>query len=348
MSARGIVAMGVATLLLMVAAILLNWPESGDLERTNEPLVPGLSDRINDIEEITVTAAGEQRIATLERARDRWVVAEKHGFEADFEQVHDLLRSLSAARRIEARTDNPEWYGRLGVRDVSETDAEGVAIAFPDTGLDSVIIGLPDRAGRGRFVRLDGQQQTWLTDRVLEIPTRTIEWLQRSVMDIPASELAEVTLRHPSGETLVLRPADDDGEEWVLLDVPEDREARPMWELAPVANALANVQLTDVRSHERVPEDAVRGLFVTRDGLNFLASTWTEDDAHWVHFTVNAEVTAAAGDEGLDESAASLAADAAAVDARLSAWDYRIDERKYQTLTRDLESLLQPVEEREQ
>lgn len=341
MSPRGILILGVLTLVTLTLALILGRPTGPVDTVDSEPLVPGLREMVNDIDAIVVTAADGVALASLQRDRERWLVAEKDGYEADFELVQGLLRELASGRRLEARTSNEAWHARLGVADLGVEDSAGLHLSFPGSDLPTLIIGNLDPTETGRFVRLLGDPQAWLSDRRLDIPTSALRWLQRAVMDIPARELAEVTLRHADGDTVILRAASEDGDDWVLMNVPDGRQAAEMWQLRPVANGLANVDLDGVRRHDQVPDEAVRALYVTRDGLNFVASLFEDDDGRWVHFSVSAEVQAEADGE---TELPSIVADAAAVDARLSGWQFRLPQRKYENMTRRLEDLLRPEE----
>ncbi|MEE4638643.1 MAG: DUF4340 domain-containing protein [Wenzhouxiangella sp.] len=341
MSPRSVVMLGVVTLVALVAALIFTGSRRDQGVAPAERLVPELRSVINEIDAIDIEAAGETVVARLRRDRDRWRVENRDGYEADFRRVHDLLRELAEADRAEPRTALEEWYPRLGLSDVESEQARGLRVSFPERDLPGIILGDRDETTGGRYARLVGQAQTWLTDQPLEVPPTAIGWLERSVMDIPASELTEVTIVHPDGDRVRLRPGDDDGDQWVLLDVPEGREAAPRWQIRPVANGLANISLEDVRSHETVPEDAIRALYVTRDGLNFVVDLFVDDDRGWARFTVSAEPDAVpVGQEVSDDERDRRLADAAAVDARLSPWQFALSTAKFETMTRRLEDLL--------
>lgn len=341
MSPRNVLILGVVTLLALVCALLLvGGRHDGELVEV-PVLVPGLKAVINDVDAIDVESAGNTLVVSLRRDENRWRVENREGFEADFRRVHDLLRDLAEASRAEPKTAQIEWYPRLGLSDIADESATGVRVSFPGTDLPAVIMGDQDDITGGRYIRLDGEQQSWLTDRELEIARDVNGWLERSVMDIPADELAEVTIVHPDGDRVRLRPADGEENQWVLLDVPDGREAAPRWQIRPVANGLANVTLEDVRRSELVPDDAVRALYVTRDGLNFVVDLFVENGQGWARFTVSAEPEPVmVGEAPVAEQSASLLADAAAVDARLSPWQYALPDAKFETMTRRLEDLL--------
>lgn len=345
MNPRSVVALGIAAVIVLTLALIIGH-EAVDVDDEGEKsLLPDLREQVNDIEAIDLTDSEGRLAVRLRRERERWRVREKSDYEADFELVHDLLRDLAAAHRAEERTGNPDWYANLGVADPGG-DGAGIAVAFPGTDLPEVILGQVDRTGFGRYARIRGETKSWLTDRAPEIPVTPLGWLQRAIMDIPAAELAEITVRHPDGETVHLRPADEEGGQWVLMNVPEGRQAAPDWEIRPTANALATLNLEDVRRNGEVPDDAVSVLFVTRDGLNFIARVFSDDEGNWVHFGVSAETTASEADE-LDEEGTELAIDAAAADDRLSPWQFGITQDRFERMTPRLEDLLAESEAEE-
>lgn len=309
------------------------------------PLVPGLVEQVNQVEALDVVAGGADAPIRLRRERDRWRVLEKDSYEADFDLVHGLLRSLAEGRRAEARTTNPEHFRRLGVADLSDPEADGAQLEFPGRDLPPLIVGHPDPTGAGRFVRLAGDGQVWLSDRLLDIPATPVDWLERSVMDIPSEDIAEVVIRHPDGDTVQLRSTGPGSSEFVLTNVPGEREAGPAWIRASVARGLSGLRLEDVRRHHPpLPDEAVRVLFTTDDGLHFVAALFEHEDGRWAHFTVSPETEAAAEAE---EAAGpdSRLIDAVTVDARLSPWEFRIREQRFRDLTRRLEDFLEAPEE---
>jgi len=352
MNPRTIAILAAATLLALLLALALPGPGDAPSDGQGEALVPGLRDIVNEVDAIDVLGPDGGFVVRLRRDEARWRVPEKDNYEADFERVQRLLRDLATGQRADERTSNPDWYARLGVQAIGEPDSVGVRLDFPGSELPSLIIGQLDSTERGRFVRLADQARTWLSDRDIEVPTDSIEWLERAIMDIPATELAQVTVLHPDGDTVQLRPAGEETDDWVVFNVPEGREAAPMWELRPLTNGLANLQLEDVRRHDALPEDAVRALFVTNDGLNFVATLFEDegedasgdDEGGWVHFSVSAEVAASEGQE-LSDEAARISADAAAVNERLAPWQFRLPERKFDSLTKRLEDVLAELEE---
>lgn len=350
--------------LTLVVAVLVfaigRSPDPGDRDMP-ERLLPGLAGVVNELDSLDLVAPGGDVAVSLRRDDDRWRVAQRDGYEAEFAQVLDLLRALAEAGVDEPKTSRPSWYPELGVQDVSQPDATGRRIDFPGRDIASVIIGQTDPSGEGSYARRADQEQSWLLDRVVEVPVDPVSWLEPGIMDIPSEEISEVIVRHPDAEIVRLRIADDDSRSAVLMDVPEGREAGPAFKRNALANGLRGLNLEDVRRFEPpAPEEAVRVLFRTVDGLNFVADVFEHDEAYWMHFTVSAEnaPVAAQSDSpegadgapsgenpgpGLEGEEGARLADAVAVDARLSPWLFQIRERRFNDLTPRMEDLLAPV-----
>lgn len=350
------------TLLVAVLVILIGRsPDSGDRELP-ERLLPGLAAVVNELDSLDLVAPGGEVTVSLRRDDERWRVAQRDGYEAEFAQVLDLLRALAEAGVAEAKTARPSWYGELGVQDLSEPDATGRRINFPDRDVASIIIGQTDPSGEGSYARRADEERSWLLDRVIEVPVDPVSWLEPGIMDIPSEEISEIIVRHPDGETVRLRVAEDDDRSVVLMGVPDGREPGPMFKRNALANGLRGLNLEDVRRFESpAPDEAVRVLFRTIDGLNFVADVFERDEAYWMHFTVSAEnVPTAAevespdalGEEdesglesGLQPDEGRRLADAVAIEARLSPWLFQIQERRYSDLTQRMDDLLEPLEE---
>lgn len=364
MNRNRVLGLAVATLLAIGLVIFLG-NDAGEPVVESGPLVPGLAEQVNAIEAIDIVASGGATAVQLRRDDDRWQVLERQGFEAEFRQVVDVLRTLAEAGRAEPRTDNPEWYARLGVAEVGSDEATGRRIDFPGTELPSLIVGQVDPTDSGSYVRIAGEAQAWLSDRVIELAADPLAWLEPGIMDIPGDDLVEITVTHPDGETLVLEKLGEAGD-WVLRDVPEGRSAGPAWTRNSLANGLRGLNLEDVRRFAPPhPESAVVTELVTADGLRFTAHSWREDDEEtaWLHFTVaeagersmdadaiEQDAEAAGEDHGEENDdaearAAERLASAVAVDARLSPWAYAIPARRADDLAPRLEDLLEPVDE---
>jgi len=357
MNVRMLGLLGLAALAALALALMFVGSDDSADVAGDRLLLPGLADRVNDIDALDIVAPDGETVATLRRDRERWRMREKHDYEADFARIHDLLRDLSRARRLEERTDKPEWYPRLGVAEPGAGDGSGMAVRFPGSDLPGVIIGKRDPAALGRYVRLDEEPQAWLTGQDLELPGDRLEWLERAIMGIPVGDIRQVSVRHPDGDRVELRPGDEQGSVWVMLDPPAEREVTEAWRLRQTAASLSKLNLQDVRPHDSapIPDDAVESVFRTRDGMVFTARSFSDEEGDWVHFRVSEADSPqdsqkqAGGDDSESESSAisDREIDIVAVDGRLSPWQFALSSDRFENLRPSTEDLLVEPDEPE-
>jgi hypothetical protein len=359
---------------VIVAAVVLLLPkrtgdESGFARTT---FMPDLQARVNELSWLQVRN-GDGEVATLQRRDDHWQIEEFHGYRADWARLRALLADLAQAEIVEPKTDNPEFYARLGVEAVDSPDASGVLIQFaPDSGLPAVIVGKSAQRRDGRYVRLADQARSALIDRNLDLPQSASEWLETDIVDVSDSEVVEIDIAHADGERVVARKASADDEHFALQDIPEGREIRSAWTVDSLANGLSALALEDVAPVGEIAwDDAVRYGLVTADGLRLDVSlverdtpseaveageaSASESPEHWIRLeaglyqtALDSAVEAPEGEGGADEAdeeTTDPATRAAEINGRVAGWAYRIPKYKYDGMAKRMEDLLQAVEE---
>jgi len=126
---RGFAYLLVATILALVA-VLVFVPRENAVENSavDTLLLPGLADRINDVDRVEILTAGDTVVATLSRTAADWQLEQMDGYHADWPKLQELLAGLAQAKVVEVKTDKPQYYAQLGVEDVSTQDAESVLV----------------------------------------------------------------------------------------------------------------------------------------------------------------------------------------------------------------------------
>ncbi len=318
----------------------------------DEPLLPGLVDRLAEVARIEVVAEG--RKATVRRGERGWVVEELDGYPADPAKVQALARGLVNARLLEPKTDRPERYARLELdfgqneksraRKVVLADAEGAEIA-------SVVVGKTRYGafgpGRGAvYVRRGDEPRAWLVDRRIEVPDEPLGWIDRQILDIPREAIASVTLRPATGEPVTASRTSREASELALDRVPDGRGVDKD-KLERLQSALSSLTLQDVRAatEVRFAESAPKARFVTVDGVvieTVLHKEGEGDDAtFWVRF-------AASTGEPLPgqpaEGAKPAAEQVAQLAARLDGWAFKLSRWSAERLGWGRDDLLQPAD----
>lgn len=353
MSPKGVLIL--ATLTLGAVALAAHAVMRRDLPITSvaveEPLLPGLADRLAEVTTIEVTTEG--RKATVRRSERGWVVDELDGFPVDPAKVQSLARSLVTARLLEPKTDRPERWSRLELdadneksraRSVVLKDAQGREIA-------SVVVGKTRYGafgpGRGAvYVRRADEPRAWLADRRIEVPSEPLDWVEREILDIPSEKVAAVTLRPGTEAEVTAKKASREASELVLDEVPAGRAADKD-KLDRLASTLSSLSLQDVRAASRLPfaEDAPRARFATVDGVVVEAVVHKEgegDDAqYWVRFAAQVgEPLPGQPAEGTKSAAEQVAALAP----RLDGWAFKLSRWSAERLVWTRDDLLQPAD----
>jgi hypothetical protein len=319
------------------------------------PLLPGFAAQANDIDWLRVTAAGDEVLVTLERGEPGWRVAEAAGYAADWAVLRPLLAGLARAEVVEAKTSNPDYYDRLGVRGVAAPEASGLRLEFrPETGLPAVILGNTAQGRDGQYARLADAAGSVLIDRELDLPKRREDWLDRAIVDLAEDEVVEVVITHADGETVRASKVSADDEDFSLDGVAEGFEPTSNWAVNSLAGALSALRLDAVAAESEIDwTGATRYRAVTADGLDVSVDVVTvaadgdgaQDEAHWLRVAAGLYTT------GLDTGVDAAADDAAAreraegINRRVAGWAYRVPEYKTTNMVKRMADLVRAVDD---
>lgn len=252
-----------------------------------EPALPGLLERLPEVAKVTVTAAGNKVVATLERTDTGWRLAERD-FAADADALRQVLLELAEARRVAAKTARPDLYPRLGVEDLAAEDARGVQLTIEGGGEPlAVILGQNAPRGVGTYMRIPGEAQSWLIDRNVAVEKSTAGWLDRDLLDIAPERIARVTVEAGQDRVEIVASEKEQGD-FVLANLPKGREPQSEFVADATAGFLQGLRIDDVApASERGPGEAARrARFHTRDGLDIEVTSFEVDGKPWAQFGV--------------------------------------------------------------
>src|SRR5690606_7702151 len=126
-------------------------------------LLPQLQGRLDGVTALDVQVPGQPDVR-LARKDGIWVLPAKADYPAAGQPVATLLRALAEARKVEAKTANPELHGRVGLADKGEAGEQGSRIKV-ERGSEApleLLVGKPAQQGKGQLVRFYGDNQVWL------------------------------------------------------------------------------------------------------------------------------------------------------------------------------------------
>ncbi|MBV9343552.1 MAG: DUF4340 domain-containing protein [Gammaproteobacteria bacterium] len=330
MSARRVLGLLVAAVLIIAFAI---WVSSlRHLERatlSGDLVLPGLARAVNTVTTVRLQKAGDTH-TTLKRQDGGWVVEER-AWPADMSKVRRLLLDLGSLNVVEEKTRVPANYPQLGVEDLgpkatgTRVDVTGAARGW------SLIVGKSSSAKSG-YVRVLGREQSLLAAPLLAVEADPKQWLERTLVDLPAERVREIEERPEHAAAFKVARASKEEAHFSVAPLPKGRELSAPGAADSLAAALSGLTLDDVRKAGGVPA-ASRALFRTFDGLEIEASG--RKDGPRSCLTLSARAT--------DPAAQSQAQ---ALNARWSGWEFDIPDYKYAAIFSSLEELLKPLPEK--
>jgi hypothetical protein len=300
-------------------------------------IFPGLETKLAGAQLIEI--AKHDGKFTIVRRGDAWVVPDKSDYPARADMVRKALVGLAELETIDAKTRNPELYGRLNLQDPSADGSKAVQITVKD-GQDGVLAGLvigkkrsaPVGAAGGAdmiYVRKAGDAQTWLVQGQLDVRDSALDWTARDVVDIAGDKVAAVELDKPGAKRLALVRDKPEDKDLKIRDMPANKTVKSQWDVNAIGNVLEAVTFDDVAKDGTLALGAAKGTdrFRTKDGLTVTITLLPKDSETWVKVEAAGE-----GD---------AAAQAKEIVARTQGWVYKIPDYKRDKLLSKLDDLIQ-------
>lgn len=368
---RNFIYLAVITVVALVLAFI-GTPSDRSSEPSNvdELLLPAIAAQINQVDRVDIVTAGETTVATLVRRDDAWQVEQMNGYRADWPELQKLLAALAQARVIEPKTDKPEYYARLGVEDISSPDAGGVLVRLGIGGqLTGILIGKPAEGRKGQYVRLQDSTASALVDQEFDVPKETLAWADAKIIDINASEVAEVEIIHPKSARVLVTKVSADQTDFELEGLPDGREIKSSWAVNSLGSVFSLLNMQSVRPADSVDwTNAVKLRLLTFSGVEILADLTQVGDEYLLRLHATHPAAAVVPKTGAEpvsgqdagqkvadnpdaKSAADLAKQAAEdvakqvdeINGKVDGWAYGITKAKYDNMVRKPEDLLKPL-----
>lgn len=386
---KGLLVLSGVTLVVFGAAIVAvrgrgATVASADAERG--PLVAGLEERANDVGELFVQDA--EASATLRRKGEDWVLAERSDYPADFEKVKEAVLGIARLEIEEPKTARPENHAALGVEDPEAEGSESKRVVLRTTDGEEVarlIVGDTKyrRDSQAVYVRRDGEDQVYLCDGRVTLETDAKSWIDSEILRLESDRVQDVRILHHDGEEVLIGRDPENHTQFVVLNMPPDREPQFAGVANSVGTALSYLGLDDVRPADEVDFEAEPVAITTyecTDGLVIEIETAKFEDKTWARIAARYEEVAApigpaapeAGDEDATEDAAENAndsgednaaaedanaagddvpdpaavkAEVAELDERLGGWAFAIPDYKSEVLARRMKDLMAKLED---
>ncbi len=342
-----IILAGAAAVMVIAAIIAIGAQTAPVTIPTGRALAfPDVEPNLNSIAVIEIQTA--KRKFAIRNAGANWVVADVGNYPVGFEKVKTALVDISNLRLLEAKTADKSRYERLEVQDVTAKGAKSKRITLLDGEgkvLASGIIG--KRNARlfgidkgGTYLRKGDDAQSWLAEGIVRLGVGPADWVSKDVIDLSGDEIKSMTVTEPSGKTLRVHRAAAADKDYKLEKLPPGKPQRGQWETNQMPRALEDLKLEDFNVADRVkfPDGAYVAEFMTFDGLIVRTEAAVlggkGKKEYWARFSVSA-----AGAVGANVDA--LRKRAAAINARVKGFVYKVPEKSGKILTCKLVNMLE-------
>jgi len=362
MSNRKLVILAIAAA-VMIAAAVAQWRIAKSRTSSAKPpsvdtyLIQGLNPAA--ISKIVI-GRGENPVE-LERAGGGFVIVNRSGYPAATSKINDLITKCLDIRTDELITSNPANHQSL---DVTEDKCQNMVKFLNAEGevITGIIIGssrLPelDFSKRSTYVRIISSDDVYLADNVpMSLGDSPTDFMDKQLISVSRAEIESVTVTGPQG-SYTLRAAEGDGDGLLLEDKPQGRELSES-RCGQVFEALMSLSFTDVKKAVEADDIQFDRTYVCRlkDSTVYELSLAGSDDAFYLKCAVDFTDKTPVVKEQRVESEEELKAKEAKLLARRKAeelgekcagWLYEIPQWKAANFKKDLDDLLEPVEDAE-
>ena len=255
-------------------------------------------------------------------------------------------------------------------------DKNGKVLADLIVGRQNRAVSGP--TGTGIYIRKPGDVQSWLAIGVLNVPTAPKDWIDPKIMDVAKDRIRKGVIVHPNGKKFIIEKKQPIEKKFTLVDLPKGRTIKYDSDIQNVGEGLEDFEVDDVRKADKItfPKDKiVKTEYRTFDGLVVDILSYegtTEAEGFWAEFKASVDEDAAkaamaatkapAGDDkqaGDADKKADKTADAkdagdkaakkpidvhkeaAAINATVKGWAFKIPAYKYRYMSRTVEEVLE-------
>lgn len=261
---------------------------------TGELFFPNLIDQVFEIGEIRIQSA--QNETNIRLVDDVWRVQQQDSYFANIARVQNLIVGMSQLRMLEKKTSVAERFSELGLEGVGIENSQTIEIQLISTQEDvlaELLFGKSKSSNSNPlmsliYVRKPDQNQTWLTETALDVPTDSLEWIHRNISDFDNNRISEVQLIVPEQANVRVFQPDRDAEKFELADVPEGFQVRHQFLVNNIGRLFRKLnfeRVIGVSQWQSSSEIRMK----TFDGLFVIVSIGTDSLSQFATFEAKAE-----------------------------------------------------------
>ncbi len=304
MNKNTLIGLVAVTAILIVLVVIFHQEETME-ESVAVPteFFTGFAENPQAVHTIEIKSARGELI--LQRAADGsgWVLPNQGGYPANQQEVRRLINSLLGVTPLEAKTNRPENFQRVGLLDVTQPGATGTQVTLKGTDgreIGSLIMGnqQSDRRGlaggltRTMFVRRPGENQTYLAEGEVRAPVTFTSWVIRRLINIDRTRVNTMTISRADGEIVRMQKDEPTGRLFYNPDVEEGQPGRSPAVYELMMGFLESLMFSNASPKGEFPNPAEQIMTVTArtfEGIELNFQIFREEDARvfWGSVTAN-------------------------------------------------------------
>ncbi|HJN50320.1 MAG: DUF4340 domain-containing protein [Pseudomonadales bacterium] len=327
------------------------------------PVLPDLKNRLEEVREVDIVSReGDVMLALRE---DFWVVANRDDYPASFDKLSDLLDNLTEANIAERKTGKPEYFDRLGLRDLDHQESQAVRVKIV-TGAEEpleLLVGKAATNREGQYFRFTAEQQAWLMSTQLDVEAKAEDWLKPTIINIESERVTKVTQTSASGEQLTVVREGGEEENFEVVDLPAGKKLKYGTVANALGRSLVNVRLKDVKKADGFDlSGSGKAEYWCKDGLVIRVLAKEMDGQYYLNFAVDTDVIEEVAGEASDEQDSgedseselaseeesdqiSLPEEVATLKRDLDSWVFEVTQFTFEDFTKTLDDLVEEEEE---
>ena len=314
-----------------LVALIFGWllgSEERQSDFSAQPIFPDLQRHIDAVNAFRLESAGGL-ILDANKQAGQWLAKNSGDYPLQNDDVVRLLNDVVQAELDSAKTAKPENFARLGLQDIAAQDSNAKQLTIQtDEQQWTLLVGNRASSGHGIYVRKPGENQTWLSKTLLNLPSEANSWLETQILSIRLDDISEIsrTDHWRIVREVIDSEADTQGEaKWQLAELEEGRALQYDSILENTAENILSLSF-DALAHHRPFE-------LQADDLQaeVILKTHSGDVISMKLYSI--------GDSDL------LVLDSATIDNRWEQWVYQLSSFDAGKLNKTMEDFLQPLPE---
>jgi hypothetical protein len=302
-----------------------------------ETFLPGIASKIGSATKLHIVS--NKGAFDVVKSDKGWVLAQRGNYPASFDQIQKTLVAMAALETIEPKTSRPDWFHFVDL----DTPPKGNGVLVRVVGEDghviaSVIFGKSEDIGdpggaTGVFARRANENQSYLVRAVFTPKGDPGEWMDKNVVNIDRSRIAEVDVTPAAGPAFVVRRDKPSDPDFKPTSLPRGRELSSDAAGDTVAAAITGFSFDDVKPAATINfSKPTRLVTKTFDGLTVTVDTVQQGQDYWARISAGAEAGNVQAQAEMTE-----------INAHAGPWAYKLPAYKGQQFMATLESLLKPL-----